>query len=272
MSVTPVLLRARGIAFVAALHVAPAVAIVQGTTLTDWLAFVSYYLVGCLGTGVGLHRYFAHHAFRTSRTFQLVLATLACTAFADPIGFAGKHRLHHHHADTDADVHTPRQGFWFCWFGSMLERPERSDQIAAVTRDLHRYPELVWLHRWFYVPGIVLGAGTWLLGGFSVFAIGFMLSRLVMLHLVSAVNFFCHGTGCRRYATPDASTNNALVAFLTFGEGWHNNHHRYPRAARAGLAWWEIDPIYWGITLLARCRVIWDVRDVPRDARRATSG
>jgi stearoyl-CoA desaturase (delta-9 desaturase) len=233
--------------------------------------FVAFYFVGCLGTGVGLHRYFAHHAFHTSRAFQLVLATLACTAFADPIGFAGKHRLHHRHADTDADVHTPRQGFWFCWFGSLLECPERSDQIAAATRDLRRYPELVWLHRWFYVPGIALGAATWLLGGFSLFAIGFMLSRTVMLHLVSAVNFFCHGSGRRRYATPDASTNNALVAFLTFGEGWHNNHHRYPRAARAGLLWWEIDPIHWGIRMLAWCGVIWNVRDLPPGPRGAPS-
>jgi stearoyl-CoA desaturase (delta-9 desaturase) len=270
MSVTPALLRARGIAFVAALHVVPAIAIVHGTTVTDWFAFVVYYLVGCLGTGVGLHRYFAHRAFRTSRAFQLVLATIACTAFADPIGFAGKHRLHHRHADTEADVHTPHQGFWFCWFGSLLERPERSHEIAAVTRDLRVYPELVWLHRWFYVPGIVLGAGTWLLGGFSVFAIGFMLSRTVMLNLVSAVNFFCHRTGRRRYATRDASTNNAVVAILTFGEGWHNNHHRYPRAARAGLLWWEIDPIYWTINLLAWCRLIWNLRDVPGGASRAT--
>ena len=94
-----------------------------------------------------------------------------------------------------------------------------------------------------------------------------MLSRVLLLNLVSSVNFFCHLAGRRRYATHDASTNNAFLALLTFGEGWHNNHHRYPQAARAGFEWWQIDPVYGVIRALAWLGVVWDVRGVPAEAR-----
>jgi stearoyl-CoA desaturase (delta-9 desaturase) len=251
------------------LHAVPAVAVVRGTTAGDWVACLVFYVVAALGTGVGLHRYFAHHAFRTSRALQFVLAVLACTAFAEPIGFAGKHRLHHRHADSDADVHSPGQGFWFCWFGSLVDEGYRVEAVLETARDLTRYPELMWLRRWFFVPGVVLGAATWWLGGFSMFAVGFVLSRVLLLNLVSTVNFFCHLSGCRPYATADASTNNALVAVLTFGEGWHNNHHHYPGAARAGFRPWELDPVYYVIRLLAGLGLVWDVREVPAHIRAA---
>jgi stearoyl-CoA desaturase (Delta-9 desaturase) len=268
----PALLRARDTAFIVALHAVPAVAVVLGTTVRDWVACAVFYVVAAMGTGVGLHRYFAHHAFRTSRTFQFVLAVLAGTAFAEPISFAGKHRLHHRHADTDGDVHSPRQGFWFCWFGSLVDEGYRSDEVLEMARDLARYPELVWLRRWFFMPGVAVGAATWWLGGFSTFAIGFVLSRALLLNLVSTVNFFCHLNGTRRYATGDASTNHALVSLLTFGEGWHNNHHHYPGAARAGFRWWELDPVYYVIRALAWLGLVWDVREVPPHVRDAVTG
>jgi stearoyl-CoA desaturase (delta-9 desaturase) len=265
-------LQARGILLIVALHVIPVLGIAHGTSGRDWLACAILYLAFVVGGGMGLHRYFAHRAFRTSRWFQLTLALLGSTAFGEPIGFAGKHRLHHRHSDTDADVHTPRHGFWFCWFGSLFERPERAEDIDRVTRDLRRFPELVWLHRWWYVPTLALGGLTWWLGGFVLFAVGFVLSRVLILHAVSAVNYFCHGSGRRRFATRDRSTNNLLVALFTFGEGWHNNHHRFPRAARAGVRWWELDPIYYTIRLCAAMGVVWDVREVPPAAWRSAVG
>jgi len=255
-------LRARGTLSIVVLHVIPLVGIARGTSGRDWLACAGLYLVFVIGGGMGLHRYFAHRAFRTSRGFQLVLALLGSTAFGEPIGFAGKHRLHHRHSDTDVDVHAPRQGFWFCWFGSHLERPERAEDIRRMTADLQRYPELVWLHRWWYVPTLALGSLTWWFGGFALFAVGFVLSRVMIMHAVSAVNYFCHRSGRRAFATRDRSTNNLLVALLTFGEGWHNNHHRFPRAARAGVQWWELDPIYYVIRLCAAMGIVWDVREI----------
>jgi stearoyl-CoA desaturase (Delta-9 desaturase) len=261
---------ALGIVSMLTLHVIPAVAVVQGTSARDWLGCAGLYLTFVVGGGMGLHRYFAHRAFRTTRAFQFALALLGSTAFTEPIGFAGKHRLHHRHSDTTQDVHAPQQGFWYCWFGSLFERPERATDIERMTADLMRYPELVWLHRWPYVPALMLGGMIWWMGGFSQFAIGFVLSRLLILHAVSAVNYFCHRSGQRPFATRDRSTNNLLIALLTFGEGWHNNHHRFPRAARAGVRWWELDPIYYAIRLCAAMGLVWGVRDVP--AHRLAAG
>lgn len=256
--------------FIVSLHAIPAIAIARGTSAGDWAACAGFYIVAALGTGVGLHRYFAHRSFRTSRTFQFLLGVLACTSFADPIGFAGKHRLHHRHSDTESDVHSPRQGWWYCWYGSLVDDGRTEREIVSAARDLARYPELRSLRRWFVLPGAALGALTWWLGGFSMFAIGFVLSRCLLLNLVSTVNYFGHLAGPRRYATRDASTNNALVALLSFGEGWHNNHHYYPASARAGFYWWEIDPVYYVIRLLAWLGIVWDVRTVPDGVQNAS--
>lgn len=254
-------------AFLTAIHVIPAVAVVRGTTTKDWIACAGFYVVAALATGIGLHRYFAHHAFRTSRAFQFILAVFCCAIFAEPMSFAGKHRLHHRHADTDADVHSPIQGFWFCWFGSLIDEGYRENEILAMTPDLLRFPELVALRAWFWLPGIAVAGVTWWWGGFSKFAIGFCLSLALLINLVSSVNYFCHFSGVRRYPTRDHSTNNAFVALLTFGEGWHNNHHHWPRAARAGIRWWEIDLVYYAIRLLACLGIVWAVRDVPNRLR-----
>jgi stearoyl-CoA desaturase (delta-9 desaturase) len=226
-------------------HAACLAALFVGVTTGDLVLLAATFFGRMFAITAGYHRYLAHRSFRTSRAFQFVLAVLAGTAFAEAIIFAGKHRLHHRHADTDGDVHSPRQGFWFCWFGSLVDEGYRSDEVLAMARDLTRYPELVWLRRWFFVPGVVVGAATWWLGGFSMFAIGFVLSRALLLNLVSTVNFFCHLSGTRRYVTGDASTNHALVALLTFGEGWHNNHHHYMASARQGFFWWEVDVTYY---------------------------
>jgi len=265
----PPWLRGRDWLFIASLHAIPIVAIARGTTARDWVTCAVFYVVAAMGTGIGLHRYFAHRAFRTSRAFQLMLGVLACTSFAEPIGFAGKHRLHHRHSDTPSDVHSPRQGWWYCWYASLVDDGRTEREIVDAARDLARYPELRWLRAWFMLPGVALGALTWWLGGFSLFAIGFVLSRCLLLNLVSTVNYFGHLVGQRRYATRDASTNSAVVALLTFGEGWHNNHHYYPASARAGFYWWEVDPVYYAIRLLAWLGIVWDLREVPEEMKHA---
>jgi stearoyl-CoA desaturase (delta-9 desaturase) len=252
------------------IHAIPAAAIVFGTPgRSDWMAFGAFYFVLAMGTGVGLHRYFAHGAFRTSRAFQFVLALLACTTFAEPLRFAGKHRLHHLHADTDADVHSPAQGFWLCWFASLVDDGYTDREVLMMTPDLSRFPELVRLRVWFWVPGVTVAAATWWVGGFSKFAVGYCLSLALLLNLVSTVNYFGHAIGSRPYPTRDRSTNSAIVALLTFGEGWHNNHHYWPRAARAGFQWWEIDLVYYVIVAMTRVGLVWSVREVPARVRAA---
>ncbi len=257
--------RVRATVFLVLVHAVPPVAFMLGTRPTDWLAFAIIYPTLAVATGVGLHRYFAHAAFATSRPVQFVMAWMACLTFVDPISFAGKHRLHHRFSDTDRDVHSPAAGFWFCWFGSLIDEGYAEEDLVGAAPDLTRFPELRWLHRNFVVPGVSLWALLFLTGGFTLFAVGYCLSVVIVLHQTSALNYFCHRWGYRRYDTPDGSRNNPLVAFVTFGEGWHNNHHRFPRAARAGVAWWELDPLHAVIRACAACGLVWDLVVAPRD-------
>lgn len=269
VSVQPWWKTARALAFLLALHVLPVIAILRGTTAADWWTALATHLVMGVLIATGLHRYFAHHSFRTSRIGHLVLAVGACTAFTDPIGFAGKHRIHHRYSDTDGDPHSPEDGWFGCWIWSLADDHLTDEQVLAACPDLTRDPALLWLHRWFWVPGASLAALYLVWGGFSRMAIGFALALAVSLHLTSAVNYVCHRWGQRPFATREGSRNNALVALITWGEGWHNNHHRYPAAARAGFRWWELDVNYYLIRLFAALGLVWDVHEVPAALQRA---
>jgi stearoyl-CoA desaturase (delta-9 desaturase) len=249
--------------FLATLHTLPIIAIWRGTVAADWWTAAAIHLMIALLVGTGLHRYFAHHAFRTSRAFQFLLAVGTCLTFTDPIGFAGKHRIHHRYADTEDDVHSPFHGWWSCWFWSLADDNLSDADVLAATPDLVKFPELRLVHRFFFFPGLLLGGSLWLIGGFSRMAIGYALALVLLLNITSAVNYVCHRFGSRRYDTDEGSRNNIIVAILSWGEGWHNNHHRYPVAARAGFAWYEIDVNYYLIRALAALGIVWGVREVP---------
>lgn len=255
--------KARAGAFLAVLHIVPLVAIVTGTTAADWWMFAVMYPGLGMFVATGLHRYFAHHAFRTSRVFQFLLGSASCLLFTDPIGFAGKHRIHHRYSDTEDDVHSPDQGWWTCWVWSLADDGLSDDDVIRATPDLARYPELMFIHRWFWVPGFAFAGFLVAAYGFSRMAIGYAFAILVVMHVSSAVNYVCHRWGTRRFETGDLSRNNLLVAILSWGEGWHNNHHFYPSSARAGLTWWEIDCNYYFIRLLEKLGIVWDVRTYP---------
>jgi stearoyl-CoA desaturase (delta-9 desaturase) len=249
--------------FIISLHTLPIVAVFTGAHLIDPLACVGFSVVYSFGLGGCLHRYFAHRTFKTSRAFQFIMCLLVGMTFGDPIWFAGKHRIHHKHSDTDRDVHSPKQGFWFCWFGSVADEGYSEAEILKHASDLTCYPELRWMHRYYWVTPLVVAIVTYLVGGFSLLAIGYGGSIIVALHGASAINYFCHKGRNRRYETSDTSSNNFVMALITFGEGWHNNHHHYPNTARAGFFWWEWDPVYYFLKLLAGLGVVWDVRGVP---------
>ena len=230
-------------------HVLLVAALWQGTDARDWLVFACIYPFAAIGVGVGMHRYFSHRCFETSRGFQFFLALCASLAFGNAPHFAGKHKLHHRYSDTVNDVHTPHQGVWQCWIGSLINCGYSQERIEAEIDRYLRYPELRFLYRYGYLPGILVCVLLYVWGGLSMMVIGGLLSAILLLHQSSAVNYFCHSRGSRRFNTRDDSTNNPLVALLSFGEGWHNNHHHFPRSARAGFAWWEFDPYYWVICL-----------------------
>ena len=215
------------------------------------------------------HRYFSHRAFATSRAMQLVFAILgASAAQRGPLWWASHHRHHHAHADEPHDAHSAKQhGLAWShagWFLASANFAGKSERV----KDLARYPELRWLDRFDATVPALLGGGLLLLG-LEYFIWGFCVSTVALYHATFTINSLAHRFGSRRYATRDDSRNNGWLALLTFGEGWHNNHHYYPRSARQGFYWWEIDLTYYGLRLLATFGLVWDLRPVPLAVREA---
>jgi fatty-acid desaturase len=255
--------RTRAAIFLLVVHVAPVAAFVGGISRRDWWAFAATYPVLAFSTGVALHRFFAHRSFATSRLLQFVMGAIACMMFVDPVRFAGKHRLHHRFSDTGRDVHSPRDGLWFCWIWSLIDEGCTDADFVAEAPDLMAFPELRWLHRNFAAPGLIAAVAFFAIGGFSMLAVGYCLSVTILLHQTSALNYFCHRWGYRRFETKDGSRNNPVIALLTFGEGWHNNHHRFPRSARTGATRLEVDPFFGVIRLMALLGLVWNVIEPP---------
>lgn len=234
----------------------------------DWLAIVMcvvLFVTRMLGITAGYHRYFSHRAFKTGRLFQFALACLGCSSMQKgPLWWVGHHREHHRHTDTNEDPHSPiANSFWWSHIGWILDGAHDDTYWPAV-RDWSRFPELLWLNRLQWVPGIILAGLCWLIGGWSGLVWGFLLSTVLLFHATFAVNSICHIWGSRRYATADASRNNVWVALLTMGEGWHNNHHHYQSSANQGFFWWEIDVTYYLIRLLGHAGLVWDIRKPAR--------
>lgn len=251
------------------LHVLPVAALIMGPAKIDWIVLACIWPLQAIGATIGLHRYFAHKSFRTSRAFQAFLAFCASLSLGDPIGFTGKHRMHHKYSDQHNDVHSPAQGIWHCWIGSLLDFGHSEEETLRHARDLCEYPELVWLHQHKRLPGLLVVSLLFLVGGFTMVAIGFALGVVSIIHLGGATNYFCHCFGQQRFETKDDSRNNWVIALLTMGEGWHNNHHYYQSSARAGFYWWEIDVLYYIICLFEQLGLIWQVRRPPERVYRA---
>jgi stearoyl-CoA desaturase (Delta-9 desaturase) len=217
-----------------------------------------------LGVTVALHRFFSHRSFKTSRWFQFVLACVGCTALQKgPLWWAIHHRLHHKHSDTPEDPHSPVvDGFFFGHMGWLFARDLMHPDERTV-RDLAKYPELVWLDRLWMLPGLLLAAACFALGGWGGLVYGYCLSVVFVFQVTFAVNSFGHLFGSQRFDTGEGSRNNVLLGYLAMGDGWHNNHHRAPSSARHGFAWYEFDFSYLFIRLLALVGLAWDVKQPP---------
>jgi stearoyl-CoA desaturase (delta-9 desaturase) len=213
----------------------------------------------------GYHRYFAHRSYKTSRAWQLVLALLGTTAMQNgPIWWASVHRRHHKESDGLADPHSPVQrGFWYAHVGWIFDRSVADPRDESNVQDLLRYPELRWVDRHEWVALVAYAIGCFAIGGVSGLVWGFVVSTVAVLHATMLINSLAHVWGSRRYATGDESRNNPVLAVLTLGEGWHNNHHFYMSSARQGFFWWEIDASYYTLKILSWLRVVWDVREPP---------
>lgn len=223
------------------------------------------------------HRYFSHKAFQTSRFVQFLGGFVGCAAAQrGPIWWAAHHRHHHRRSDEPDDVHSPRQhGFWWShmiWFLTY----ENACTDERVVKDWLKFPELRWLERLHIVPAILLAIGMFLLGDvlnrlwptlntgpWQMLVWGFLLSTIALYHITYFVNSLAHVVGKRRFETEDDSRNNLLIALLTWGEGWHNNHHFYQTSARQGFYWWEIDMTYYCLRFLSILGLVWELKGVP---------
>jgi len=254
-------------------HLLPLLAFATGVSVEAIVLCVGSYVVRMFFITAGYHRYFAHRSFRTSRPVQFLLALGGTTAVQKgPLWWAGHHRAHHRHADTDADVHTPLKGFWHSHVGWILADRHSGTDVDGI-RDFARLRELRFLDRFDWIGPWALGIASFVVAGWSGLVVGFFLSTVLLWHGTFLVNSLAHVFGRRRYVTRDGSRNSALIAAVTLGEGWHNNHHHFPKSARQGFFWWEVDPSWYALRLLAALGLVHDLRTPSREvvlARRVT--
>jgi stearoyl-CoA desaturase (delta-9 desaturase) len=237
----------------------------SGMTAAAVVLGLLLYLVRIFAIGAGYHRYFAHRTFRTGRILQFCLAFVAQTsAQRGALWWAAMHRRHHRYSDTEADVHSPVvRGFLYAHVGWIFVPRNKVTDYEAV-RDLSRYQELRWLDRHPYLPPILLGVASWAIAGWPGLVVGFCWSTVALWHATFSINSLAHLVGRRRYVTGDQSRNNWLLALLTLGEGWHNNHHAYQASVRQGFRWWECDVTYYVLCALSWVGLVWDLHVPPK--------
>ncbi|HEX4486119.1 MAG TPA: fatty acid desaturase [Terriglobales bacterium] len=227
-----------------------------------WLA-VGLYVLRMFGITAGYHRYFSHRTYRLNRFWQFCVAFLAETSGQKGVlWWAAHHRVHHRHADHEKDIHPPSlRGFWWAHVGWVLSN-EFDDYDPRLIGDYGKFSELRWLDKHYVVPPTILAAAILLIGGPGALVWGFLVSTVVLFHATFTINSVAHLWGTRRFATPDDSRNNFLLAVVTMGEGWHNNHHQFMYACRQGIRWWEFDPTYYALRILSWLGIARDLRDI----------
>lgn len=255
-------------------HLGCLLVVFTGASWTAVTLAVVLYFVRMFAITGGLHRYFSHRTYKTSRGFQTVLAFVATSAGQmGPLWWAAHHRDHHRYSDTEDDIHSPqRHGFFWAHMGWVLD-PQNDTTKVQLVKDWAKYPELVWLNKHFRVPPIALAifcfSFGWFFGsylgllettGLQCLGWGFFISTTALYHATFTINSISHVWGTRSFQTSDSSRNNFLLALITLGEGWHNNHHRFPNSEKHGLRWWQVDITHYIIRLFELSGLVWDVK------------
>ena len=263
------------------MHAVCLFAFVVGFSWTAFTVGAILYVVRMFAITGFYHRYFSHRTFKTSRAGQFIFGLLGASAVQrGPIWWAAHHRHHHVHSDKPEDVHSPVQhGFFWSHMGWFMSKKYFAADMSRV-KDLLKYPELRFLDRFDIAVPTALGVGVYLLGvilhrvapglhtsGWQMLIWGFFISTIAVYHGTYTINSLSHVFGRQRYRTGDASRNNLLLAIITLGEGWHNNHHHFPASTRQGFYWWEIDMTYYVLKLLSFLGLIWDLKPVPAAVR-----
>ncbi len=252
-----------------------------GITWIDITSFIFFYVLTGIGVAMGLHRYFSHRSFETSTAFALLLAALGSMAFQGSIErWVVDHCRHHANTDIKGDVHSPcfdscgnqlsgLKGFIHAHIGWMFDSATTDKDVfgGALIKDpvvqLFSKTYYVWLGMALLLPylyGYAIGGPE---AAWSSMLIGGFLKTSILHNVIWLVNSIGHSRGSADFLQPNQSRNNKWLAVLTFGEGWHNNHHKYPRSYRQGLLPEQVDTIAWLLELLERCNIIWNVNRVP---------
>ena len=225
---------------------------------------IGNWIVGSLGVGLGWHRLLTHRGFKTPKWLEYILSTLATMSIQDsPDKWVATHRMHHAFTDTEKDPHSIRSGFWWAQIGWIVWGTAQDHDRATLKRyvpDLIKDPIHTLISRFYYVPIIVSAAVLFAIGGWTLVVWGVFARVVVGWHTTWFVNSLSHIYGSRPNDTGDMSTNNWFVAILTFGEGWHNNHHMSPTSARHGVKWYQFDMNWIAIRMLERFGLATDIK------------
>lgn len=235
------------------------------------VALLLHWIVVGLGISLGYHRLHTHRGYKTSRAFEYFLAVCGTMAMeGGPIFWVATHRVHHQHSDADGDPHSPRDGGFWAHMGWIMFGDRLHEGAAAAARyapDVAADPFYRWLTRYHWVPMVIVGLLLLALGGWAMAGWGMFVRTVAGLHITWLVNSATHMIGSRRFDTRDDSRNSWWVALLTFGEGWHNNHHAHPVSARHGLAWYEFDMSWATLRMLRAIGVVRDLKAASLAAR-----
>jgi len=240
--------------FLASFHLGAVAALFFWSWSAIITAVVFYWVAGSLGIGMGYHRLITHRGYKVPKIVEYFLVTCGTMALeGGPIQWVVTHRMHHAHTDRPGDPHSPRDGGWWAHMGWIFWGTAQDHSETAIA---HYAPDLMndryyrWLTRYYFIPLAAVGVGLFFFGGWSIFLWGVFLRVTLALHATWLVNSATHLWGKTRFETGDDSRNSWWVALLTFGEGWHNNHHAHPTSARHGLRWYELDLNWFGIRTL----------------------
>ncbi|MEO0396672.1 MAG: acyl-CoA desaturase [Cyanobacteria bacterium P01_A01_bin.137] len=217
------------------------------------VALLLHWITGCLGITLGWHRLVAHRSFKTPKWleyFFVFCGSLACQH--GPIEWIGLHRHHHAHSDQPVDHHSSTKGFWWSHMGWIFYEVPADGDVPRLTKDIANDPFYLFCENYFLLMQIALGLLLYAIGGWSFVLWGIFVRLVAVYHCTWFVNSATHKFGYKTYDAGDYSTNCWWVAVVTYGEGWHNNHHAFQFSARHGLKWWEIDTTWMVIQLLSK--------------------
>ncbi len=261
------------------LHLSPVLIFWTGSTMFDWMVCIALYFIRMFLVTGGYHRYFSHKTFKTSRFVQFLIAFGAETSLQKgALWWAAHHRTHHKYSDLPKDPHSKKlYGFWYSHIGWIMG-PDYKTTEYNVIRDYAKYKDIRWINKYYLLPPFVLMIAVWLVGGYvnsggdwalvptaglSTLVVGFFTSTVILFHGTFSINSLMHMIGNQRYKSKDESKNSLILALVTLGEGWHNNHHYYQSSVRQGFFWWEIDITFYLLKILSWFGIIWDLRPVP---------